>query len=182
MLVEEAGTICYSDKDIKNLLDDDVTILRYSDLSKFNTVDELLGNKSCACILYMTKNNYGHWTALIKNTGGEICYEIFDSYGIFPDDELKFIDEKYKLESNQFKKHLTLLLSKVSRKIPIYYNKYELQSKKKIYDGGSINTCGRWCAFRCFLKRFNIKEFISLFKNQMMPPDMIISYLTILNR
>lgn len=198
-IVNNAMTsICYSDKDIKNLLENDVVILTYSQLAdgvdrgQYRTLDDVMidpisrTRKSAACILYLLKDNFGHWTALVKDTGGEKCFEIFDSYGLFPDDELTYIPSGYRSISNQIKKSLSLLVGNnisSAPHIPIYYNKYSLQNKMSYGTSGSINTCGRWCGMRCLLKRFNIREFIALFINQKSgSPDSIVTYLTLLNR
>lgn len=184
-LIKGGERYAYSDKDIKRFLDDDVTILRYPELAKYNSLEQVLNGKSCACILYMTKQNFGHWTAIIKNPGGykgqgkPPSYEIFDSLGIKPDDELKFINDKFRIESNQSSKHLSNIIAKdfENKKIDeVTYCKYKLQ--KSIED---VNTCGRWCAVRCILKRFSTHEFPLLFIGQKLSPDEMVTYLTIIN-
>lgn len=182
-LIKAAEEISYSDSDIKRYLDDDVKILKYPDLANFSSVNELLSGASCACILYMTKQNYGHWTALIKNPGNiEGTYEVFDPYGIIPDDELKFISEEFKEKSNQDRKHLSYLIASDIKKGTIrpdavFYNKYQLQRQLK-----DINTCGRWCAVRCAWKFMPINVFCSMFLEQKLPGDAYVTLLTLSNR
>jgi hypothetical protein len=182
-IIKSGESFAYSDKDIKRFLDDDVTILKYPELSNKQTLDDILGGKSCACILYMTKENFGHWTALIKNPGGQDnTYEIFDSLGIAPDEELKFIDDSFRQDSNQTRQHLSHIVASDYKngRVPIgnvSFGKYKLQ--KSIKD---INTCGRWCAVRCILKRFSTAEFPLLFIDQKLDPDEAVTWLTLINR
>jgi hypothetical protein len=181
LIVKKGEAFSYSDGDIKRLLDDDVRILKYPELANMTTLDEILGGNSCACILYMTKQNFGHWTALIKNPGGQSStYEVFDPYGIFPDEELKYISEEFKDVSNQNRQHLSHIISDelASGKIKeVFYNKYKLQSSMQ-----DINTCGRWCGIRCLLKRFSIQEFCLLFIDQKLTPDEWVTTMTLINK
>ncbi len=188
-IIREAEKICYSDKDIKNLLDGNVLIYTYNNLEQIlqangakATLDTLLQDKDCVCILYLVpgKTNFGHWTSILKDSGGEHCYEIFDSYGIFPDDQLKYMSG---YDPSPLKKTLSRIVQNTQRVsgVPIYFNKYPLQSGLGM-KGTGINTCGRWCAVRCSFKRFNIREFIAMFINQSQPPDVLVTYLTILSK
>jgi hypothetical protein len=187
-IVKHAEAFSYSDTDIRNLLDGDVAIHKYPDLADKKSIkDILIGQdakpKSCACILYMTKQNFGHWTALIKHPGAkEGCYEIFDPYGMVPDSELKFIDKDFKEKSNQDRQHLSYIISADlenpnSGVKEVLYNKYKLQSTV-----GATNTCGRWCAMRCLLKRLSIEEFVPLFVGQKLPPDAYVTLMTMVNK
>jgi hypothetical protein len=181
-VIEQGEKFSYTDKDISRLLDNKVRILTYPEIAAANTLQEIVGSHGCACILYMTKQNFGHWTALLKNPGGEEgCYEVFDPYGIMPDDELKYIDGSFRESSGQAKPHLSHIIAGELRSGNIrnvYYNKYKLQ--KYMQD---VNTCGRWCAYRCLLREsFALTDFISLFKGQKNEPDFLVTALTLLNR
>lgn len=182
-IVKKGEAFSYSDGDIKRLLDDDVRILKYPELASMKSLDEILGGKSCACILYMTKQNFGHWTALIKDPGAQVgTFEVFDSYGIIPDGELKYISEEFKESSNQSRQHLShIIASDMSsgRVKEVFYNKYPLQSMSS---SAGINTCGRWSGMRCLLKRFSIEEFCLLFIDQKLTPDEWITTLTLINK
>jgi hypothetical protein len=59
----------------------------------------------------------------------------------------------------------------------VFFNKFKLQSSKD-----DTNTCGRWCAIRCLLKRLRIEEFVPLFINQTLPPDAYVTLMTIVNK
>lgn len=178
-IVRQGESFSYSDSDIKRLLDDDVTIMKYPQLAECKTVEDIFKGNSCACILYMTKQNFGHWTALIRSPGGqsETC-EVFDPYGIVPDDELKYINEDFREDSNQVRQHLSHILHDEYKRgtlKEIFYNKFKLQSSMK-----DTNTCGRWCSIRCLLKGLSLEQFIPLFVDQTLPPDMIVTRASLL--
>jgi len=180
-IIRNAESFSYSDSDIKRLLDDDVRIIRYPELANMHSVEEILGGTSCACILYMTKANFGHWTALIKDPGAQQgSIEIFDPYGMKPDEELKYIPDEFKQKSNQERQHLSYIAAddlKKGKIKEIFYNKYPLQSEIE-----NTNTCGRWCAIRCLLKRLSIQEFVPLFIDQKLPPDAYVTLMTLVNK
>ena len=55
------------DDDIRKILGNETKIIKYSELSKFNDLDELLPNEKDYCIiLYEHKLNEGHWVAILK--------------------------------------------------------------------------------------------------------------------
>lgn len=179
-ILKKAEQFSYSDKDITRFLDDDVRIRKYSELSQCKTLDDILDGKSCSVILYMTNQNYGHWTALLRNPGGEDkTYEVFDSYGIMPDEELKFIPEDVStsLNGGPIMSHIIKDDLETGKAKNVYYNKYRLQEHLN-----DINTCGRWCAVRCILRRFRIDEFCLLFIDQKLEPDEYVTLLTLMNR
>ncbi len=185
LILKKAESFSYSDSDIKRFLDDDVRIRKYSELSECKTLDDIVDGKSCSIILYMVKQNYGHWTALIKNPGAmKDTYEVFDSYGIMPDDELKYIPDAAKQASAEVAKQDHMFMSHIIRNDldsgrvkEVFYNKYRLQKSLK-----DINTCGRWCAVRCQLKRFRIDEFCLIFIDQTLEPDAYVTLLTLMNK
>ena len=82
--------ISLSSDDILKALDSKVKIIQYPDISKYKTIDNLLAPYNRVVILYLTTKNYGHWVCIFKNKNNQI--EFFDSYGIKPDNELKFIN------------------------------------------------------------------------------------------
>ena len=58
-------------------------------------------------ILYEDRPNRRHWTVLSRHNG---LSEHFDSYGVKPDSELKWIGEKRNRQLNQDEPYLTQLL------------------------------------------------------------------------
>tara|TARA_R110000787_G_scaffold48261_2_gene116445 strand:- start:1706 stop:2038 length:333 start_codon:yes stop_codon:yes gene_type:complete len=82
----------------------------------------------------------------------------FDSYGLVPDNELKFlipIDLKKELNSNH--RYLTELLYNSGKKVE--YNQYKLQKKN-----GDITTCGKWCVNRLRFPEISVEEYHNIFK------------------
>jgi hypothetical protein len=207
-IIKHGEDFAYSNDDISRLLDGKVNIYRYRDLAKFcsanGTLDDILFPFNCACILYESKEKYGHWTCLIKyppppqkeveeSTGGHE-YEIFDSYGILPDNELNYIDNTFKIKSGQNIPFLSLITINTLKRGPkdnVYYNKVQLQSRPEESSTGGINTCGRWVGIRCFLNNLRLDEFVKLFVSEhssrtspvhRMTPDEYVTLLTLINR
>lgn len=149
--------ISLSDKDILNMLDRKCNLLTYTELANYNNLNDALGEYKTLVILYMTKNNYGHWCCLFLRDDNIL--EFFDSYGIFIDDELEFIPDNYRIVSNQSYPHLTYLIYNSQYK-NVEYNQYKLQKMTP-----EINTCGRWVVVRIMLKRLSLDEFAQKFKN-----------------
>ena len=103
-------TKALSDEDIQRILGGDAKIIKYSELGALYDIDQLLpGDKDSCIILYEDSPNRGHWTALVKYNG---LYEHFDSYGVKPDNQLKWISAKRNRMLNQEEPYLTQLLEK----------------------------------------------------------------------
>jgi hypothetical protein len=69
-----------SDDDIRTILGSDTKILKYSELSEYSNLNELLPRPiDFAIILYEHSRNSGHWVALSLYNG---MYEIFDPFGV----------------------------------------------------------------------------------------------------
>ena len=78
-----------SDGDLRKILGKDLKIIRYSDLARLRSLEQLLPRPKDLCILlYEVQPGEGHWVALLKYSG---AYEFFDPYGIYPDDQLNWI-------------------------------------------------------------------------------------------
>ena len=132
------------DNDIRKYFPD-VKIIKYSDLIKYESLDELLPKEQDAVfILYQDSPNSGHWTLTIRN-GNQI--QFFDSYGGEPDSQLRWLPERMRQQLKTNVPYLTNLFNKSN--FDIVYNPIKYQSEKKTYD---INTCGRHCSLR--LKTF----------------------------
>lgn len=146
-----------SNDDITRLLKGRVKIVRYRDISKYNSIDQLLSPYNRVFILYEAHDGYGHWTLLHRIRKGHI--ELFDSYGLKIDDELDYIPASYKRQSNQTKAHLSKLLANSSE--TVHYNDFPLQATKK-----GISTCGRWCVARAVNGKLPIDRFNELIMQQ----------------
>ena len=152
-----------SDEDIQRILGSDAKIIKYSELGNLYDIDQLLPDEKDYCIiLYEDRPNRGHWTALLKYNN---LYEHFDSYGVKPDSELKWIGEKRNRQLHQDEPYLTQLLKKEEEKY--IYNNVAYQSKDS-----RVNTCGSHVVHRLYrLKNDNMSlpdyyQFMKSIKDQ----------------
>ena len=140
-----------SDADLRNLLGNDLKILKYSELANYQDLDQLLTKPTDYCIvLYEEELNSGHWTGLCKYNN---MYEHFDSYGVRPDAELKWISPRLRQQLGERIPYLSNLL----RQHAYLYNTMKFQS-----DEHSVNTCGSHVAHRLFRLRnqdMNLKQY-----------------------
>lgn len=146
-----------SGNDIKKALDGDVHVILYPELSKYLTLEDIIYEEKPIVILYETEKNYGHWTCLFFGPKG---LEFFDSYGIYPDDELvkSHYSPSYNMLSN-------IMLDYMHRGGKVEYNNYKFQ-KHSI----KVNTCGKHCVFRIKNRSRNIdeyKKYLDKLKNHM---------------
>jgi len=132
-----------NDNDFKRYFGDDVSkkIIKYSDLNKYSNINQLLPNDTDYRII-LTENqpNVGHWCAVLKYKN---IIEWWDSYGVKPDGEFKYIPSSVRNALGQGGNRLSQLLKTKSPNQQVYYNKKRFQSGA---DG--INTCGRWTIAR----------------------------------
>jgi len=163
------------DTDISRWLGADAKdkIVKYSDLKNYHTINDLLPDATdYRIILTESKPNVGHWCCVLKYKD---ILEWFDSYGVKPDGEFKYIPKMVRRMLGQDGNVLTKLL--VNTKRPnqnVYYNKRRLQSGE---DG--INTCGRWCLARILAMRvgYELDDFIQKVDDKVeetgKPPDIL---------
>jgi hypothetical protein len=110
-------------------------ILKYSDLDEIKHIDEILPNNGYKIILIESAKNSGHWVALIRINDNLI---FFDSYGIYPDDELNFVSRiTNRLLGNKYNVIRNLMKSNPKLKPQFSKTKYQR-------DSVGVNTCGRW--------------------------------------
>jgi len=133
--------------DIKSITKGKCKIMSYHELQNINSIDDILINNGACIILYETRQNFGHWTALIRQSNNVL--EFFDSYGFQLDQELNYA--KYNNTP-----YLSNLVNKSSYQL--IQNTHRLQRYAK-----DINTCGRWTSLRIVLKNMNIGDFVRLF-------------------
>ena len=137
--MEQAIAEPLGDDDIRRFLPSS-TILKYSELANYGSLDKLLTHPKDYCIiLYEDSPNQGHWTCLSRPD--EKTVEFFDSYGGYPDSQQKWVAQSERVKLGEGKPYLTQLLDK---------SPYEVQFNPKKYqkDGSDINTCGRHCITR----------------------------------
>ena len=131
--IEEIEHKSLSDTDIKNILGKQCKIIKYSELSKYSDLDQLLSkDKDYVVILIENSPNEGHWCGLLRYNN---IFEWFDSYSFKVDADLKWTSKQTRKQLHEDIPYLSELLDK-SNKECIYNNiKYQEMSNK-------INTCG----------------------------------------
>ena len=128
-----------SDSDLRRILGRETKIIKYSELSSFDSLDQLLPNAIDFCIiLYEDKPSSGHWIGLSKYNG---LFEHFDSYGIKPDKELAWINLKTRNSLGEKAPYLTDLL----RGKHYIYNNVRFQAMDS-----QVNTCGSHVVHRLY--------------------------------
>jgi|694.fasta_scaffold05612_13 hypothetical protein len=151
-LTEEIGEEPLSDGMIKEYLPD-IDIIKYNDLSKYNSIEEVLPhNKSYKIILVEEKPNSGHWVCLLRYND---IIEYFDSYG---NDVDYYIDILENSPNNY--KYMSNLFDNTEKKV--IYSKYKFQDV-----GSDINTCGRHIIYRIIQNRdgdLDLKNYIKNMK------------------
>jgi len=143
--------------DIINFFDGKMKILLYSDLLKYDNIDEVLSPYGKCCILYFWKRNpdnsvWGHWVAIRKGKR-PMTIEIFNSYGDWIDKNLDKIPYLFKKENKEDFKQLSYLL---------YKSPYIIHYNENQYQDNNSKVCGYWCVY--FLKRddLNLEQFQNL--------------------
>ena len=128
-----------SDTDIRHILGHDTKIIKYSELSGFTDLDQLLPDPMDYCILlYEDRVDHGHWLGLSKY---DDKYEHFDSYGLQPDKELAWINMQKRVSLHEDEHYLSNLLKRKQ----YVYNTVRYQQS----DVG-VNTCGSHVVHRLY--------------------------------
>lgn len=126
-------------------------IMKYSELQNYDSITDFIPNNidllpndfDYRLILIEQAKNSGHWTVLVRFKNN-IYY--FDSYGVKPDGEWKFIPNYVRKMLNQETNELTRLLNQAKKDgFNVSFNKVKYQE-----DAPHINTCGRYCI--CVIK------------------------------
>lgn len=151
-------SIALSDQDVLRIVEGKARVLIYRDLAKFSTLDEALGEHGAIFLLYESRPDFGHWTLVMRRTPEEV--EFFDSYGIFPDEELNWVGAEENKQLGQSYPYLSKLLHD-SPYPKLEYNDHKFQ---KMSD--DVSSCGRWAALRLILRDLTINEFKRLFKGK----------------
>lgn len=152
--VKQALNHPLSDIEIKGMLGGRTKIVKYSDIHRMNSIDELLVPFRSCFILYEVRENSGHWVVLLMLPDGSI--EFFDSYGGTPDSQLTFIPKNFASRSYQNYPYLSMLLKKSGKHIT--YNPYQFQK----FDN-NVKSCGRWDVLRVKLIDLPLEDFKKLF-------------------
>lgn len=167
----------FSDQNMMALCDSKVKVVTYTDLAKYSSIEDVLSPWGAAIILYMTKENFGHWVALFvahaDDSSGQTL-EFWDSYAIPPDGELAMVPEHFRQISGQNYPHLTAMINSCPLYKRVIYNSVQLQKLKK-----DVNTCGRWAGLRVAMRNVPLKTFQAMFSKQTFDPDWYASALTL---
>jgi hypothetical protein len=154
MDLKKAISYALSDHDVLKVVDGKANIITYPDLYRYKKLDDILKPYGSAFILYEWKPSFGHWISINKINPDTV--EVFDSYGVLPDDELGWVPKKFIKKSNQDFTYLTELL--YDSPYNIDYNHYKFQKK-----GSGISTCGRHAAMRILFKEMPLDEYYKVF-------------------
>jgi len=160
-----------SGDDILKAIGSKAKLMTYPEIADCRSIKDVLGKYDACVILFETKENFGHWTCVYQNDSNVI--DFFDSYGLKPDNELKFIPAQFRTKSNQAFTHLTDLLYKSG--CDVEYNHTRLQASLT-----GVNTCGRWVVARLLLRDMPLANFVKFFKSKLLglSPDQLVTYLT----
>lgn len=169
--IKDLEKMSLSNDEVLQLIDGKANLVTYTQLKNYKNIDQLLGKYGACVILYLTKKNYGHWTCIFKINKKTL--EIFDSYGIFPDDELNFkMNDNFRIVSGQNYPHLTYLL--YNSPYDLTFNEYQFQKK-----GRDVATCGRHVATRLLLRKLSLENYKNLLTSDKYTPDEFVTMLTL---
>lgn len=124
-------------EDLKKYLKDP-KIIKYSELSEYNRIEDLLKEKKDYVILLVEQAiNIGHWQLLMRI---DKTIYFFCSYGTRVDKALIWTKEQMRKELDQNYPSLSYLLNKSLKEgFKVIFNGYSFQSKHE-----DIATCGYW--------------------------------------
>lgn len=169
-MLEQLEMISLSNIEVMKLVNNKSNIIKYSYLLNINNIDEILEPYGACIILFLTGENYGHWTCIFKINNNTL--EFFDPYGIYPDHELNFkMDKYFRKINNQDYPHLTFLL--LDSGYNISFNEIQFQDKKK-----NIATCGRHVSLRLILRDLSLYEYYKMFIESNINPDTFVTIIT----
>lgn len=117
-------------------------IIKYSELSNYKSIQELLPEKdSFKVLLIEDKQNSGHFVGLFRF---DKTLEYMNSYGAKWDTDWRFIPRMVRVILGQATNDLTRLFDKAKKDgFTVVYNKKRLQKLDP-----NIQTCGRFVALR----------------------------------
>lgn len=174
-IVERIGT-SLTDGDIGRYFGDgaESKILKYSELSQYKHIDELLPKeRDFRVILVEDSHNKGHWCCILKYNK---TIEWFNPYGVRPDGQKNLLGKVRNQMLGQEHDYMTDLM-KSSKGYKLIYNKARLQKLRQ-----GINTCGRWIILRIICMKdlmMDLKMFIKTVRDTQeatgLPPDALVA-------
>ena len=152
-IIDKAEQRDLTGDDLKNICRGKVEIIPYHTLNEYESIEQLLSKFGAVILLYELKENFGHYVALFYNKDNDL--EFFDSYGMKPDEELKYAT--YNLDNGV--PYLTKLLDKRGKKVVVNTRKFQAFKHE-------VNTCGRWTSIRILFKeQYSLADFTKLFSS-----------------
>lgn len=119
-----------------------IKTMSYTELKDYDSIDDLFEGYKYIALLYTDNpEEVGHWVLLIRHKDDEI--ELFDSYGIKPDNQLNFVSKK---------KNLFPYLTKILKDNNIHKLHYSIKRLQTMND--NIGTCGRHLIWRALTDHF----------------------------
>jgi len=113
-------------------------IIKYAELAKYRTIEELLSNnKAYVIILLEDSPNKGHWLALARYNNKII---FFDPYGGKIDSQLNWNSQQTQQALGQSQPLLSNLCNNTN--MDVIYNPVDYQKESQ-----DVNTCGRHVCF-----------------------------------
>jgi hypothetical protein len=162
-----------NDKDLYHLLGSSYNLVLYPELNKYNSIDELLGNKNACILHFTTRHNYGHWACFWKLNSRTVSF--FNSYGGYPDDALSFIPKDFAAENHENYPYLSRLLDHSPYRLTYSATKYQKHSP-------DIKTCGRHVAVRLMLRDKTDGQYFNFIKKNCtqyhLTPDELVTLIT----
>lgn len=160
-----------SDDDIRRCFNNQIKIIKYSQIKDYDNVDDLLAPYDRVMLLWEYKKDYGHWCCLYRSKGGKnvlpgtIWY--FDSFGTPIEGILKKLDKKTKSRLDEHEGYLIRMF----KNRDVYYNTHKLQGK-------DTSVCGRYCIGRMVFDNLTSDEFRLLLTIKGVNKDDLITFAT----
>ena len=146
-----------SDADIRAILGSNTKIIKYSELSGYRDLDDLLPNLlDYVIILYEQSESVGHWVALLKYNN---IFEFFDPYGFVVDKPLTWINFKTRRELDELTPYLTNLLKHEQ----YIYNRVKYQDEDSYVFTCGAHVCHR--IYRLINNNMNLEQYHEFMKN-----------------
>ena len=152
---------------IKSELPSGIPIHIYQDLKKYTSLDQVLGKKGAAVLLYPGESDHnGHWVTVFKNINekGKPIVEFFDPYGEPPDAQKDGISKNQLEKMRMEHPDLTRLLEESG--CHVIFNKVQLQKL-----ANDVQTCGRHAVCRLLYYKMPIQKDRQMIQKSGMNPD-----------
>jgi hypothetical protein len=169
--IKTLKSVSLSGQDILDAINNKANLISYDKLKKVKDIDEILKDGACV-ILYLSEEQYGHWTCVFKRQDKNNLIEFFDPYGVSVDLEKKWVPKNKRINLGVDHNYLSRLLA--NSNYDVEFNHYKFQDNDK-----SVAVCGRWVIMRLLFRHLSLNSFNKLFgKSVKMNPDDIVTLMT----